>query len=83
MKENLENKTLGQKITEVREYRGFTQIELASLSKITPQYLSNIEADKFLPSPKTLKKVIKFLRISWSTIFPYWKKAKDKNENNE
>lgn len=46
--------TLGNKIRNLREELGLTQIELAKKTQLTQGYISRIENDEFVPKSTTL-----------------------------
>jgi len=61
----------------IKEYRkklGLTQEKLAELLDISPRQLQRIESEKVETSLKTLKKLIKILKINDEDILRYLKK---------
>lgn len=58
------NKSLGQKLRELREQRGWTQIYAARIFGITNGALSNYERDERMPDAKMLKKFAEVYEVS-------------------
>lgn len=57
-------KTLGQKLRELREQRGWTQLYAAKIFGITNGALSNYERDERMPDAKMLKKFAEVYEVS-------------------
>jgi transcriptional regulator with XRE-family HTH domain len=55
---------LGERIKERRQALGITQLELASLTRITIQHMSAIEQGKRLPSISLLVRLVEKLGVS-------------------
>lgn len=55
--------TLGQKIRQAREARGWSQMELAKRAKLTQAYLSYLEADERQPSLAIAARLSRVLEI--------------------
>lgn len=53
--------SIGKRIKEIREKRGMSMSELAKALEITPQGVSNWEAERFNPRPAMLTKVANVL----------------------
>ena len=59
----------GKRIKELREAAGMTQIELASLAKITQPHLCNIENGEIGVTAKTGTKIAAALGIKLADLF--------------
>ncbi|MGB9813487.1 MAG: helix-turn-helix domain-containing protein [Thermovenabulum sp.] len=57
-------KTLGQKLRELRENKGWTQLYAAKIFGITNGALSNYERDERIPDAKMLKKFAEIYEVS-------------------
>ena len=68
--------SLGKKIRELRKARGWTQRQLASAVKITPEYVSKIETGKQSVSIMTLEQIAEAL--SMELIVDFSKKGEEK-----
>lgn len=55
--------SIGKRIKEIREKRGMSMSELAKALEITPQGVSNWEAERFNPRPAMLTKVANVLQV--------------------
>lgn len=56
--------TLGQRIREERETRGWTQIELGRILGVTGTAVNRYEADARRPDPETLARLADLFRVS-------------------
>jgi transcriptional regulator with XRE-family HTH domain len=70
--------SIGYKISELRKVKGYTQEELAELSKINLRTIQRIENDKNEPRGKTLKLICDILEIDPSEF-----KSNSMNNNNK
>jgi transcriptional regulator with XRE-family HTH domain len=70
--------SIGNKISELRKVKGYTQEELAELSKINLRTIQRIENDKNEPRGKTLKLICDILEIDPSEF-----KSNSMNNNNK
>jgi transcriptional regulator with XRE-family HTH domain len=70
--------SIGNKISELRKVKGYTQEELAELSKINLMTIQRIENDKNEPRGKTLKLICDILEIDPSEF-----KSNSMNNNNK
>jgi len=70
--------SIGNKISELRKVKGYTQEELAELSKINLRTIQRIENDKNEPRGKTLKLICDILEIDPSEF-----KSNTMNNNNK
>ncbi|QBO35761.1 helix-turn-helix domain-containing protein [Periweissella cryptocerci] len=60
----------GASIKAIREQKNYTVRQVALWSEMSPSYLSQVEnAKRDIPSPKTLRKIAKGLRVSEYKIF--------------
>lgn len=59
---------LGKNIEKKRKVNKLTTVELAALVGVKPQFISQIENGKRLPSLKTLQKLASALKISTSGL---------------
>lgn len=60
---------LGHNIQYCREMRHITQRELAETADISPQYLSNIENGKAVPSADIAMRIAKALNVTCDSLF--------------
>lgn len=70
----------------IKEYRiknGFSQEELAEKVDISWRHLQRLEHNESKTTVKTLKKLIKVLKISDTDIINYLKKNENETENEE
>ncbi|MEK4508239.1 helix-turn-helix domain-containing protein [Paenibacillus sp. FSL K6-2524] len=63
--------TVGEKIRELRQQRGFSQEKLAFKAGITPSYMGQIERGEKSPTIDTLDKVTRALNIELSDLFVF------------
>ncbi|WP_337090212.1 helix-turn-helix transcriptional regulator [Leuconostoc pseudomesenteroides] len=62
----------GASIKRIREEKGYTVRQVALWADVSPAYLSRVEnAHREIPTPKTLYKIAKGLRISNAEILEY------------
>lgn len=62
---------LGQKIKEIRIKEGYSQEELASLSKLHRTYISDIERGERNVSVENIEKIAKALKIEPSELLKF------------
>jgi transcriptional regulator with XRE-family HTH domain len=62
---------LGKRIKRARKRRGLTQEKLAELVRVTPKYISYLEAAKYRPSLKLLYKLADKLGLKTGDLFPH------------
>lgn len=62
---------LGQKIKEIRIKEGYSQEELASLSKLHRTYISDIERGERNVSVQNIEKIAKALKIDPSELLKF------------
>ena len=55
---------IGQRIREVRQDYGMSQVELAKRLGISRQSLNNIEHERSMPQPPLIKRIAELLRVS-------------------
>jgi len=65
------DKTLGQRIRELREALDLSLRDLAAKVDITPPFLSDIELGRRNPSPEKLRAIAKALRTSHDDLEAY------------
>lgn len=63
------NMEIGERIKKIREARGLSQKEIATMIKMDQSQYSKLEKDKTDPSVSTLAKVAKALGIQLSELF--------------
>lgn len=63
--------SLGKKIKALRQEKDLSLRKLAARVKITPPFLSDIENDKRMPSPDTLKSLAEQLSVSVTELEKY------------
>lgn len=68
--------TLGNAIKLIRTARKVRQCDLASALKVSPNYLSMLEADRRVPSISFLKRLASKLRVP-SGLFLLWSEANE------
>ncbi|WP_273702217.1 helix-turn-helix transcriptional regulator [Acetomicrobium sp.] len=61
--------SLGLKIKRIRQQRGLTQGELASIVGVSPGYIQALESNKRNGSLKILKKIAEALAVDTSELF--------------
>lgn len=61
----MEHESIGKFIRKLRKEKGYTIVELSKLSGVSNPYISQIENDKFKPSPEILEKLSKVLDASY------------------
>lgn len=54
---------IGNKIKQIRKAKGFTQVELSKLAKISRSYLADVESNRYHPSIDTLSLISKALDV--------------------
>lgn len=65
----MDNKSVGELITEAREKQGISKNQLAELTKISHTEISRIESgEREIPNPKTLRKISKFIGINYNDL---------------
>lgn len=65
----MENKTVGQLITDNREAIGLSKNQLAERAKVSHTEISRIESgEREIPSPKTLRKISQHLNINFNEL---------------
>lgn len=67
--------SIGKHINHLRNLKGYTLVQLAELSGVSNPYISQIENDKFTPSPEILKKLADPLGVSYIDLMEkagYW-----------
>jgi transcriptional regulator with XRE-family HTH domain len=60
---------IGDRVRQLREWRGMTQSQLQSQSKVSRSYLSRIESGQMTPSLGTLEKISEALGVGLSRFF--------------
>jgi transcriptional regulator with XRE-family HTH domain/ribosomal protein S14 len=60
---------IGDRVRQLREWRGMTQSQLQSRSKVSRSYLSRIESGQMTPSLGTLEKISEALGVGLSRFF--------------
>ena len=65
------DKTLGQRIKELREHNDYSIRELASKINITPPFLSDIELGRRNPSEEKLRALAKALKTTYEDLLAY------------
>ena len=65
----MKHSTIGRRIQQFREAKGYTQEKFAEIVKLTPNYLSAIERGVKTPSVETLVDIINSLDVSADEIF--------------
>jgi DNA-binding XRE family transcriptional regulator len=63
-------KVKGNRIKELREKAGLTQVELARRAHIASTNLSSIECGRLAPWPKVKKKLCRILKTTVEELFP-------------
>ena len=74
---------IGSTIKEYRIKNGFSQEELAEKVDISWRHLQRLEHNESKTTVKTLKKLIKVLKISDTDIIKYLKTNENETENEE
>ena len=65
----MENKTVGQMITEAREKSGLSKNQLAELANVSHTEIAMIESgERELPNPKTLRKISKHIGVNYNDL---------------
>lgn len=65
----MENKSVGELITEAREKQGMSKNQLADLAKISHTEVTRIETgERETPNPKTLRKLSKYIGINYNDL---------------
>ena len=65
----MENKSVGELITEAREKQGISKNQLADLSKVSHTEITRIETgERETPNPKTLRKISKYIGINYNDL---------------
>lgn len=65
----MENKSVGELITEAREKKGISKNQLAELSKVSHTEIARIESgERETPNPKTLRKISKYIGINYNDL---------------
>ncbi len=77
----MEKQTLGQKITELRKAKNFTQLELAQQLNITDKAVSKWERDISCPDISTLPKLAEIFGVSVEELLSTEKPGKSKDKN--
>jgi transcriptional regulator with XRE-family HTH domain len=77
MKKNRDFIQLGNKIREIREIRGMSQVVLAGKLNKSKETISNFERGKTIPSVATLVSLARVLDIQIKDFFDYTPAAKD------
>ena len=62
------DKTIGEIITEAREFKKLSQRQLAKLAGINSSGISKIEAGERDPSPKILRKISKYIDVNYNDL---------------
>lgn len=70
---------LGNKIKQLREYRGFTQEQLCDLIDLSQPNLSNIENGKSFPSFETFLSFLEVLKVSPNNLLDFLEVYADVN----
>lgn len=66
---SLEDKPVGQIITEAREKAGLSKNQLGELSGVSHTEISRIESgEREIPNPKTLRKISKYIGINYNDL---------------
>ena len=74
-------KKIGSFLKELRKEKGITQEELAEKIDISWRHLQRLEHNESKTTVKTLKKLIKVLKISDKDILDYLKNNANSNED--
>lgn len=65
----MEQKTVGQMITEAREKVGLSKNQLGELAKVSHTEIARIESgEREIPNPKTLRKISKHIGINYNDL---------------
>lgn len=65
----MENKTVGQMITEAREKSSLSKNQLAELANVSHTEIARIESgERELPNPKTLRKISKHIGVNYNDL---------------
>lgn len=65
----MENKTVGQMITEAREKVGLSKNQLAELANVSHTEIARIESgERAVPNPKTLRKISQFIGVNYNDL---------------
>ena len=65
----MENKTVGQMITEAREKSGLSKNQLAELANVSHTEIARSESgERELPNPKTLRKISKPIGVNYNDL---------------
>ena len=65
----MENKTVGQMITEAREKSGLSKNQLAQLANVSHTEIARSESgERELPNPKTLRKISKHIGVNYNDL---------------
>ena len=66
---DIKKMSIGDIIKLFREYKGYTQKELAEVVGVKASTISNYENNKTIPDILTLRKIVVFLKIPLKYIF--------------
>lgn len=65
----MENKTVGELITEAREKSGLSKNQLAEMANISHTEISRIESgEREVPNPRTLRKISKYIGVNYNDL---------------
>lgn len=65
----MENKTVGEIITEARENKGLSKNQLAEMAKVSHTEIARIESgEREIPNPKTLRKISKYIGVNYNDL---------------
>ncbi|RJX17684.1 MAG: XRE family transcriptional regulator [Desulforudis sp.] len=72
---------VGAQILAIRRQRKLTQVQLAAKSKVSRNYISEIENGTKTPSIPTLEKIAAALGVSTGTLFDHSRSATNLHDN--
>ena len=65
----MQNKSVGELITEAREKTGISKNQLAEMSKVSHTEIARIESgEREIPNPKTLRKISKYIGVNYNDL---------------
>lgn len=65
----MNNKSVGELISEARESKGISKNQLAEMTKISHTEIARIESgEREIPNPKTLRKISKYIGINYNDL---------------